>query len=57
MQTVIDISNRLMQAATNDFTRYLYNNITWEERLIGLVGAKGTGKTTMLLQHIKQNFP
>jgi predicted AAA+ superfamily ATPase len=35
----------------------LYNKITWEERLIGLLGARGTGKTTMLLQHIKRNFP
>ena len=57
MQIIIDISDRLVQAATDNFTRYLYHKITWEERLIGLIGAKGTGKTTMLLQHIKQNFP
>jgi len=57
MQTLIDISDRLVQLATNGFMRYLYSEITWEERLIGLTGAKGTGKTTMLLQHIKRNFP
>ena len=48
MQILIDISDRLVQLATNGFMRYLYSEITWEERLIGLTGAKGTGKTTML---------
>ena len=57
MQTIIDICDRLLQTTTDSFTRYLYNKITWEERLIGLTGAKGTGKTTMLLQHIKRTFP
>ena len=56
MQTLINTSDRLVQTTTDSFTRYLYNTITWEERLIGLLGAKGTGKTTMLLQHIKRNF-
>ena len=31
--------------------------IEWDERLICIKGAKGVGKTTMLLQHIKQDFP
>jgi len=57
MQTIINTSDRLVQTATDNFTRYLYHKITWDERLIGLTGAKGTGKTTMLLQHIKRNFP
>ena len=57
MQTLINISDRLVQTTTDSFTRYLCNKITWEERLIGIVGAKGTGKTTMLLQYIRRNFP
>ncbi|MCL2650154.1 MAG: AAA family ATPase [Candidatus Azobacteroides sp.] len=57
MQIIIDTSDRLVQATTVGFTRYSFDKITWEERLIGLTGAKGTGKTTMLLQHIKQTFP
>jgi predicted AAA+ superfamily ATPase len=57
MQTLINISDRLVQTTTDSFTRYLYSKITWEDRLIGIVGAKGTGKTTMLLQYIKRTFP
>jgi predicted AAA+ superfamily ATPase len=56
MQTLIDISERLLKATADGFVRYLYDNISWEERLVGIVGAKGTGKTTMLLQHIKRSF-
>jgi len=39
-----------------DFTRYLYHEIHWQNRLIAIVGSRGTGKTTMLLQHIKLNY-
>lgn len=36
------------------FERYLKNQIAWENRLIAITGARGTGKTTLLLQHIKE---
>jgi len=48
---------RLLQDTEMTFKRYLCDKIRWHNRLIGIVGARGTGKTTLLLQHIKQNFP
>ena len=33
------------------FYRYMYNRINWENRLLGLVGPRGVGKTTLVLQH------
>ncbi|MDR3340843.1 MAG: hypothetical protein LBT25_12290, partial [Candidatus Symbiothrix sp.] len=56
MQSIILTSDRLTQATNCGFMRYLYDNIAWNNRLIGIVGAKGTGKTTLMLQYIKQNF-
>ena len=38
-----------------DFRRYIYK-IDWNSRLIGLLGARGVGKTTLVLQHIKENL-
>jgi predicted AAA+ superfamily ATPase len=38
------------------FTRFLYDDIDWNQRLIGITGARGTGKTTLMLQHIKNSF-
>ena len=35
------------------FVRYLHAQINWESRLISILGARGVGKTTLLLQHIK----
>ncbi len=39
-----------------DFKRYLYNEINWDSRMIGIVGARGVGKTTMILQYIKETL-
>lgn len=36
--------------------RYLYDHIHWEERCLGILGARGTGKTTLILQHIKKYY-
>ena len=45
-------------AITNtSFVRSLMNEIEWEARLIGIKGARGVGKTTLLLQYIKLNLP
>lgn len=39
-----------------DFKRYLYYNIDWTNRLIAIKGSRGVGKTTLLLQYIKENY-
>ena len=39
------------------FKRYLHQKINWKARLIGIKGARGVGKSTLLLQHIKESFP
>lgn len=38
------------------FKRYLYGQINWQARIISIKGARGVGKTTMLLQHILENY-
>ncbi len=37
-----------------DFFRPFHEVINWDNRLIGLLGPKGVGKSTLLLQHIKK---
>lgn len=36
-----------------NFIRYLYNRINWQARIIGIKGARGVGKSTLLIQRIK----
>lgn len=38
------------------FKRYLYDQINWSARIISIKGSRGVGKTTMLLQHILENY-
>ncbi len=42
---------RVMHAVKTDFRRYLYSRINWNNRLIGIIGGRGTGKTNLLLQY------
>ena len=39
------------------FIRDIERQIDWNNRLIGVKGARGVGKTTMLLQHIGKSLP
>lgn len=41
---------------STDFKRYLYDKIAWDSRMIGIIGARGVGKTTMIIQYIKENL-
>jgi len=38
------------------FIRSIADDIQWDARLTGIKGARGVGKTTLLLQHLKKNF-
>lgn len=47
---------RLLMARLSSLRRYLYEQIQWNEHCIGVLGARGTGKTTLLLQYIKERY-
>lgn len=47
---------QLIKGTTTSFQRYLYKHIKWNQRVIGITGAPGVGKTTLLLQRIKLVF-
>ena len=54
METLYRAYRTLLNNTSTDFVRYLHDQIEWDSRLIAILGARGIGKTTMLLQHIKQ---
>ncbi|SEJ41922.1 hypothetical protein SAMN04488018_1372 [Myroides marinus] len=56
MERLFEYSNKLINQTNTDFFRYIYNQINWENRMIGLIGPRGVGKTTLVLQYIKQNL-
>lgn len=51
-----NISRRRVREVPVDIKRSLYTKIDWRDRLIAITGSRGTGKTTLILQHIKESF-
>ncbi|MDR0232391.1 MAG: AAA family ATPase [Dysgonamonadaceae bacterium] len=56
MEELLYNYHKLLEETSTDFVRYIHDKITWNNRMIGVVGARGIGKTTLILQHIKQNL-
>lgn len=56
MEKLFQRFNVRIQNVSSEFHRYLYDKINWSDRLIAIKGARGVGKTTMLLQYIKENL-
>lgn len=56
MQSLYQKFETLLQNTKLDFKRYLYDKISWDSRMIGIVGGRGVGKTTMILQYIKEEL-
>ncbi|MBQ7442440.1 MAG: AAA family ATPase [Bacteroidaceae bacterium] len=48
-------SARLSKSVDVRFKRYMYDLIDWDVRMLCIRGARGVGKTTMMLQYIKLN--
>lgn len=56
MERLFAYSNKLISGAETSFLRYMHAEINWKSRMIGLTGPRGVGKTTLVLQYIKQNL-
>lgn len=57
MDLLVEKYQRKIKTVSIKFRRYLYDKIDWSDRFIAILGARGTGKTTLLLQYIKENLP
>lgn len=56
MENFIAQFHRKLDRIDTHFTRSLMDDINWNARLVGIKGARGIGKTTLLLQYIKLNL-
>lgn len=51
--TLINYMKEQLELVSLAFKRYNYDKLPWEARLVGLMGPRGIGKSTLILQHIK----
>lgn len=45
----------LIRQTPTSFKRYMFDRIAWNSRMVGIVGPRGVGKSTMILQYIIEN--
>lgn len=56
MQDLYQMQKTLLHRVSLTHKRYLYDKIDWSQRLIGILGQRGQGKTTLMLQYIKEHY-
>lgn len=56
MEHLVRIYKKLLRETDTAFFRYLYHEIAWNNRMIGIRGPRGVGKTTLMLQRIKRDL-
>ena len=44
-----------IKRTTTTYKRYLFKEVNFQNRLIGIIGARGVGKTTFLIQHFNES--
>ena len=53
MRTLVARYRNILKNADTSYVRNIHSTIPWNDRLIAILGARGVGKTTLVLQHIK----
>jgi predicted AAA+ superfamily ATPase len=56
LQQLFEDQSKLLSRVQLEQKRYLYSSINWKLKSIGILGQRGVGKTTMMLQYIKEHF-
>ncbi len=56
METLIRKYKRLLMVTSTEYVRSVMDVINWESRLVAIRGARGVGKTTLMLQYLKTHF-
>ena len=56
IRPIVEFYHSKLSQVKMEFKRYLYPLINWDSNVIGIMGERGVGKTTMLLQRIKEKY-
>jgi uncharacterized protein len=56
VEKLYDMHESYLKKTKSSFRRYLMDVINWDAKLIAIKGSKGVGKTTLILQYIKEHF-
>lgn len=54
MEVLYSFNDKILNQTRFNFYRYLYDYINWDRRMLAIKGPRGAGKTTLMLQRLKQ---
>ncbi|NBC05145.1 MAG: AAA family ATPase [Bacteroidetes bacterium] len=57
MESLFEYQEEVLESVRDSYFRPLFYHLDWDQRMFGITGLRGTGKTTMLLQYLKFNVP
>jgi len=55
MDILLTFHDNLLRRTPDKFRRFLYDTIHWDQRMLAVKGPRGAGKTTLMLQHLKNS--
>jgi predicted AAA+ superfamily ATPase len=55
LQNIKEYQLNYLRVLNTSYKRYIHDIIDFNQKLIGIIGARGVGKTTFLLQYLKEN--
>lgn len=55
LQNLKEYQQSYLRVLESDYKRYIHDVVDFNQKLIGIIGARGVGKTTFLLQYLKEN--
>jgi len=56
LQRLIEMHDRIVSNKNRSEKRYLFHEINWSLNALCIYGARGTGKTTLMVQHYKEQY-
>ncbi|MBD3843619.1 MAG: ATP-binding protein, partial [Campylobacterales bacterium] len=55
LQNLKEYQQSYLRVLDTNYKRYIHQVVDFDQKLIGIIGARGVGKTTFLLQYLKEN--
>jgi len=54
LTNIVKLEKRVLNTLKSDYRRYFFDRVDFDSQMIAIVGSRGVGKTTFLLQYLKE---
>ncbi len=52
LEKLFEKSNQILKLQNYKYKRYFYNTINFDDKMLGILGSRGVGKTTVIIQYL-----